>query len=740
MSKNTAASENSIGFWSLSKQIIAMMVVPVIVTAMALGGYSVFSTINQIHDAAAHRFETLGHGRKHELLVYLDSVRSDLKNVATLPYTQDAIADLTDGWKAFGEGQAETLQKLYIKDNPHPKDKKAMLDAAQDGSSYSVAHGKYHPWFRSFAAERGYGDVYLFDAVGDLLYTVNKKSDFGTNILTGKYRDTQLAEAFRVTRDNARPDFQAFFDFTRYAPGDNAPASFISMPVLRDGKFLGVVAFKTPANEISKLIASETGLGETGNVLLVGKDKLARSNGRFSNGNEILEHEIDVPVVDAALAGEEGSIEADFEGKMSLIEYQPVDFMGTRYALIVTADNNEVFAAVDGIVATKISVALGIMLIVGVIAVFASRRVSGPINQLTETMGTLAAGNTDVEIPTATRHDELGAMGRAVEVFKVNAIENARLAAEQKRLEDEAAEMKAESLRVMAEKVEVQVQEAVGVVSDITAQMASNATEMTGASSNVMSSAQTVAAAAEESLVNADSVASAADQLSSAISEISERVAHSTSIASSAAQSAERTREIVNSLSKAAEDVGSVIQLISDIAEQTNLLALNATIEAARAGEAGKGFAVVASEVKGLASQTQKSAADITSQVGQMQAITTQAVEAISEIAKTIEEVNSVSAGIAAAVEEQSASTREIAENVSQAAAGAREVSERIAEVSQEASRVDEISGSVSEHSSSLAESISSLKTELVKVIRTAAPEVDRREEDIPVPQNRRKN
>ena len=97
-----------------------------------------------------------------------------------------------------------------------------------------------------------------------------------------------------------------------------------------------------------------------------------------------------------------------------------------------------------------------------------------------------------------------------------------------------------------------------------------------------------------------------------------------------------------------------------------------------------------------------------------------------------------LSAGIAAAVEEQSASTREIAENVSQAAAGAREVSERIADVSQEASRVDEISSSVAGHSTSLADGITSLKSELVKVIRTAAPEVDRREENVPVPTDRR--
>lgn len=743
MSNETKKAENGQGFWSLSKQILAMMVLPVIVTALALGGYSVFSTVDQIHKAAAKRFEVLGYERTTALASYLDTIRGDLRNVASLPFTTEALSEFIAGWQAFGENQTEILQELYISGNPNPTGQKEKLDAATDGSPYSVAHAKYHPWFRNFLKEQGYYDIFLFDPEGNLVYTVFKELDYATNVTTGQYKDTDLGNAFRAARDNANlgfwnPAFQAFFDFKPYAPSHGAPASFISTPIIADDELKGVLVFQMPIDRLNSLLNNEEGLGETGTIYLVGEDKLLRNNSRFATENEMLTKSLNIPAVDRALNGEHGALEEPVDGVPSMIEFQPLNFMGVNYAVVVVEDAEEVFGDVDKIVITKIGVTLGIMVLVLVAAYFAARRLTGPIIDLTGTMDTLAAGQTDVDVPATERRDELGAMGRAVEVFKVNAIENARLASEQERLERESAAQKAESLRLMAEKVEVQVQEAVGVVSDITDQMTANAEEMNGASANVMSSAQTVAAAAEESLVNADSVASAADQLSSAISEISERVAHSTSIASSAARSAEKTREIVTSLSKAAEDVGSVIQLISEVAEQTNLLALNATIEAARAGDAGKGFAVVANEVKGLASQTQKSAAEITSQVGQMQSITTQAVEAISEIAKTIEEVNSVSAGIAAAVEEQSASTREIAENVSQAAAGAREVSERIADVSQEASRVDQISNSVSGHASSLSEGITTLKGELVKVIRTAAPEVDRREEDLPVPTDRR--
>ncbi len=68
-------------------------------------------------------------------------------------------------------------------------------------------------------------------------------------------------------------------------------------------------------------------------------------------------------------------------------------------------------------------------------------------------------------------------------------------------------------------------------------------------------------------------------------------------------------------LQESVEQIKQRMSRIVSIADQTNILAINASIEAARAGEKGKGFAVVAVEVKKLADQIKDLAAEVDSDI-----------------------------------------------------------------------------------------------------------------------------
>ncbi|MCR5254871.1 MAG: methyl-accepting chemotaxis protein [Acetatifactor sp.] len=84
--------------------------------------------------------------------------------------------------------------------------------------------------------------------------------------------------------------------------------------------------------------------------------------------------------------------------------------------------------------------------------------------------------------------------------------------------------------------------------------------------------------------------------------------------------------------SKAVEQISTLTGDIIGITSQTNLLALNASIEAARAGEAGRGFAVVADEIGKLAGSSAETA-------GQIQKISSDVVNAVSELAEKANEM-----------------------------------------------------------------------------------------------------
>lgn len=144
----------------------------------------------------------------------------------------------------------------------------------------------------------------------------------------------------------------------------------------------------------------------------------------------------------------------------------------------------------------------------------------------------------------------------------------------------------------------------------------------------------------------------------------------------------------VRTVETASDRFSAFVDLISEIASQTNLLALNAAIEAARAGEQGRGFAVVAEEVRKLANDSERAATEVrtmvtemrervrataqsfrtsTAQLGDVQAMSVRASEAMTAIEGAVGKVERVAERVGEAAKLTSEATAQLAVRLSSA-------------------------------------------------------------------------
>lgn len=319
----------------------------------------------------------------------------------------------------------------------------------------------------------------------------------------------------------------------------------------------------------------------------------------------------------------------------------------------------------------------GLVIILSALAIMIGRSISGPLARLQGSMEVLASGKTDIDLPEANGLDEISAMVRTVRVFRDNAAERNRLAAEQAR-ENEGRDARVARLETIISNFEAAVQRSLDSLDRASTDLGNASGAVESASDEVAELADQAGNSVRVAAENVTSASGATEELASSIKEIASQAGRSTQVAKRAVAGADSTFSTMQELSNAADRIGAVMSLIRDIANQTNLLALNATIEAARAGEAGKGFAVVAAEVKQLADQTAKATEDIAKQVDAIQSASAGAVSAISEVRDIIADMDGLASAVAQAVEQQDRAVSDISRNVADASHRSEEGAHRM--------------------------------------------------------------
>ena len=339
----------------------------------------------------------------------------------------------------------QVLQALFIAGNPNPEASRNRLDRPAGGGPYAQAHARFNPFLRAMVHRLGYEDLFLIDDEdGRIVYTVAKKVDFGTGLLSGPYRNSRLSRAFRAARSAVDADFVQLVDFESYVPSLGAPAAFVAAPIFERGRRLGVVAVQIPLDRLDAVMTGdrrweEGGLGRTGETYLVGPDGRMRSDSRFfleapepyleamaqtgvpaevlqlmrTHQRTVLFQPIASGAARAALEGRTGVMtQLDYRERPVLASYAPLDIPGLGWGLVAKLDTAEAFAPAVALRRALWATAGMVAALVAVLALVLARSLTTPIWRLIAAMGTLGRGDLDHRL-AERRRDEIGQIATA---------------------------------------------------------------------------------------------------------------------------------------------------------------------------------------------------------------------------------------------------------------------------------------------------------------------------------------
>ena len=711
-------------FSGLKGQLLLTFLLITLIPLLIVSGAAYFLTRSALQTQETNHLISVREIKKSEIETYFDTIRKqavtmaengmvvaamqefsqDFQQAATVELTESEMSRYEETLRAYYTNEylsrlnanldspAEAGQYLpteqtriiwqyyYIADNPNAVGQKDSLTAAEDGSDYSQAHRRYHPAFRNFLKEFGYYDIFLVDPEGNIVYTVFKEADYATNLLTGPYRQTNIAAAFKAANEAGEQGFARLVDFEPYDPSYHAPAAFIAAPIYEGSQKLGVLIFQIPIERIDAIMTNQKnwtgmGLGEQGEVYLIGADSKMRSNSRrlvaendaqFTTApleepvekfnTTILLKSIETTGVQAALKGQSGTglFSSGYRGAAVLSAYAPLDMADVRWAILAETTEAEAFAAANQLAFIILVTTAVVALLVVIISVLRARAIAQPIVEITETAVQVAEGDLGAQVPSTERGDEIGRLAqtftRMLASFQEMAGAAEQVAAGNLRVQvpcRSERDVLGQALAGMVTNLQTQTQEtvqginilaeAVAEISSTISELAANASETATAVSETSTTMEEVKQTAYLSSKKAQQVAELA-QKTSQISQNGRQVTTRSveGMGRIKEQMETITTSIVN-LSERNQAISQIIATVNDLADQSNLLAVNAAIEAAKAGEQGKGFAVVAQEIKNLAEQSKRATAQVQAILNDIQKATTSAVIVTEQGGKTVD-------------------------------------------------------------------------------------------------------
>jgi methyl-accepting chemotaxis protein len=396
----------------------------------------------------------------------------------------------------------------------------------------------------------------------------------------------------------------------------------MEIPVVEDGKTLGVIGIDIDLKELSKITHQiklyESGFGllisNTGQIAAYGDENLIGESftGVFDFADSKLLEYIKSGTAHNII------IPSDYYNTDMVVCLTPIHVGSseTPWSLCTVVPKNETLRAANKVFLNGTIAGVIGLIFLTLLVYFQAGNFIKPIHKAIKLAEEIAKGNltTTIEVD---RKDELGTLQESLHTMKLKLTE-------------------------MVHKLQ---------------QVSSNIAE---ASLQINSTAQQLSSGATQLAASTEEVSSTMEQMAVNIEQNTQNAVQTDKIATAVAQDARNVLKASQDSMVSIKNIAGKIRIINDIAFQTNILALNAAVEAARAGEHGKGFAVVAAEVRKLAERSKAAADEINDLSNHGVAITEESTGLLNNIIPQIEKTTRLIQEISAASTEQSTGAEQV--------------------------------------------------------------------------------
>jgi len=284
-----------------------------------------------LREAAIAKLESINTLKSNQIISSFHVWDTDVRDVASDPGVVEGMYALEAGFREIDSNQ---VRSLYLG--------KSELQSAGDGSVYSTAHLEQHGFFSGYTAIHSYEDAFLIDTAGNVVYSVHKTDVFGTNLVSGSYKDTNLADLYQklIKTPSGQSDIaDVAFLLDQYT-------LFIGTPIYDQQTLIGMLVYQLPLAEINTIIQNRTGLTASAETYLVGKT--TKGDIQLRTNRTIKEGSIGDPKTgtdsERAMAGESGSeFKVGSTGVYEVSVFAPLNIPGLNWAILTTSSASEIF-------------------------------------------------------------------------------------------------------------------------------------------------------------------------------------------------------------------------------------------------------------------------------------------------------------------------------------------------------------------------------------------------------------